>query len=175
MTPDPSPAPLILTLTLDAAAQHWFDALRREHFPAGRTQVGAHVTMFHALPGVRERSVVREVAAVCRLCGPLTAQVSGLRFLGRGVAFGLDIPGAARLRQALATAFARELTPQDQAAWKPHVTVQNKVDPAHARQTQAILATLVWPATIQATGIAVWRYKGGPWEALCGFDFDPDN
>ena len=94
MPPDPDPAPLILTLLLDDASQRWFDGLRRRYFPAGRTQVGAHVTMFHALPGVRERAVLREVAGACRLSGPMRVAVSGLRFLGRGVAFGLHAPAA---------------------------------------------------------------------------------
>ena len=173
MPPDPPAAPLILTLLLDDASQRWFDGLRRRYFPTGRTQVGAHVTMFHALPGARERAVLREVAEACRLSGPMPVGVSGLRFLGRGVAFALQAPAAQPIRAGLAAAFARELTAQDSQAWRPHVTIQNKVDAAEARRTQAALEALDWPEDVQATGIGVWRYKGGPWESLCAFSFDP--
>ncbi len=174
MQPDPSPEPLILTLTLDAAAQQWFDALRRTYFPAGRTQVGAHVTMFHALPGARMRAVLRETAAACRATLPLPVGISALRFLGTGVAFALHAPQAEALRAGIAAAFTRDLTRQDAQSWRPHVTIQNKVAAEEARRTQAILQDLDWPEAVTATGIAIWRYKGGPWEHAGAFRFDPN-
>ena len=167
----PDPAPLILTLLLDERAQSWFDALRRRYFPADRVQVGAHVTLFHALPGALEPDVVREVADACRLASALPVHVAGLRFLGRGVAFTLQVPGAAALRGRLRAAFAHTLTAQDAASWSPHVTKQNKVPAHEARRTQAELAALAWPDGVQATGIAVWRYRGGPWEQVRAIAF----
>ncbi len=162
----PDPAPLILTLLLDAPAQAWFDGMRGRYFPADRLQVGAHVTMFHALPGAREPEVVRAVEAACRKAAPCDVEVSGLRFLGRGVAFSLRSAGAERVRAELRAAFADGLTRQDAAAWSPHVTVQNKVAAEVARQTQAALAGLAWPVEVRGVGVGVWRYLGGPWGHL---------
>ena len=51
-------APLIVTLKLDDAAQTYFNALRRQHFPPAINYLGAHLTLFHHLPGA-------EVDAVC--------------------------------------------------------------------------------------------------------------
>ena len=160
----PDPAPLILTLLLDEPAQSWFGALRRQYFPADRLQVGAHVTMFHALPGALEPRVVQAVADVCKATPAMSVEVTGLRFLGRGVAFTLRAPGALPVRAQLRADFAHALTGQDAATWSPHVTVQNKVAAQEARRTQAALAALAWPQGMQATGVAVWRYLGGPWE-----------
>jgi hypothetical protein len=46
--------PLVITVALDADAQERFDAARTRWFPPGRTEVGAHLTMFHAVPGEQE-------------------------------------------------------------------------------------------------------------------------
>ena len=62
-------APFILTLTLDPQAQARFDALRARHFPADRLFVGAHVTLFHALPRDVGLEVIQQ-AAVASDCFP---------------------------------------------------------------------------------------------------------
>ncbi len=167
----PDPPPLILTLLLDEPAQFWFDALRRRYFPADRLQVGAHVTMFHALPGGLEPAVVHAVTDACAEAGAMAVDIAGLRFLGRGVAFSLRAPEAVALRARLRAGFAHALTAQDAATWSPHVTIQNKVSPDEARRTQAALADLAWPERVQATGVAVWRYLGGPWEQIQAVPF----
>ncbi len=160
------PDPLILTLLLDDVSQDWFDQLRRRHFPPERLQVGAHVTLFHALPGAHAADIVASVAAECSQARPSAVRVSGLRFLGRGVAYALDARDAAGIRRRLARRHAQLLGAQDRAAWSAHVTIQNKVTPEVARATQAALTGLAWPEPITAAGVAVWRYRGGPWEAV---------
>lgn len=153
-----------MTLRLDAASQAWFDAARAQYFPPERLQVGAHVTLFHALEGAREADVVARVAAVSGQAAPFAVEVAGLRFLGRGVAFGLRAPGAEAVRQTIAQGFA--LTRQDASPYQPHVTIQNKVAPEEAHRTQAALAQMAWPVGITAIGVDVWRYLGGPWHHL---------
>ena len=167
---DPPPPPLIVTLTLDAAAQAWFDDCRITYFPTDRLVVGAHVTLFHALPGMMEPRVAALLAELCATVAPFPVTVTGLRFLGRGVAYALSATPAVALRGKIATAFAGDLTPQDACAWSPHVTVQNKVAPTLARQTMALLQSRV-PSPITAAGLALWRYRGGPWEAVMSAQF----
>ena len=167
----PDSAPLILTLLLDGQSQDWFDGLRRRYFPADRVQVGAHVTMFHALPGGLEPRVVAAVRAACAGVGAVEVEVSGLRFLGRGVAFALRSPGAAAVRGVLRAEFAEVLTAQDRADWSPHVTIQNKVSGQVARETEAVLGGLAWPMGVRGVGVGVWRYLGGPWERVCAVSF----
>ena len=98
-------APLILTLGLDAEATARFDALRTAHFPPDRLVVGAHLTLFHALPGEREAEVAGVVRAAAAQAGPLHLVCDRVLRLGRGVALHVDGPGLAELRAAVAAPF----------------------------------------------------------------------
>jgi len=153
---------VILTLLLDERSQGYFDGLRRAHFPPERLVVGAHVTLFHALPDGAEAlvdGVLRE-----RAPEPSPVAVIGVRSLGRGVAFTLDAPGVAPVRAALAEAFSPVLGRQDRQPWRPHVTVQNKVTPAAAAALLAQLSVSFVPFEARAEGLVLWHYRGGPWE-----------
>jgi 2'-5' RNA ligase len=160
-----TPAPLVLTLQLDPLAQERFDALRRAHFPPARNHLAAHVTLFHALPGEHEEQVRADVAQVAR-SRPYDVDVVRVRSLGRGVAYDLRSPELAAQRDELARRWAPWLTPQDARPHGPHVTVQNKVAPAVARALLAQLQAGFAPHAVRATGLALWRYLGGPWEPL---------
>ena len=152
---------LILTLALDEASQARFDALRRAHFPPDRLHVGAHVTLFHALPDAR--AVRDDVRAAAQVPG-FAVRVARLRSLGRGVAYVLESEQLTALRRDLAHGWDRLLTPQDRRPHAPHVTVQNKVPPARARGLLAELSAGFLPSEWAATALALWRYLGGPWE-----------
>jgi 2'-5' RNA ligase len=165
------PDPLILTLAMDEAASARFDAERRAHFPPALNRIPAHVTLFHHLPGEEERGIVETIAALVRAQAPPDVAVTGLRFTGRGVAYILDAPAVAALRGRLAQAFAPWLTPQDRQGFRPHVTIQNKVAPETARALRARLQEAFVPFRFAATGLLLWRYLGGPWEARGRFAF----
>ena len=169
--PLPDPAPLILTLALDAESQAYFDELRRRHFPPKINYLAAHVTLFHHLPGADEAAITAQLAALCRAQGPLAVQVAGLRALGRGVAFALENAELRALHRRLQTAWAARLTPQDQQKLQPHVTVQNKVEAAAARQLLADLQADFQPFVATGTGLALWAYRGGPWERRATLPF----
>lgn len=157
--------PLIVTLALDSASQAAFDALREAHFPPERNHLQAHVTLFHALPGEHEDAVRHDLADVADRPS-YAVRVSGLRSLGRGVAYVLESEQLAATRQELARRWAPWLTPQDRQRHAPHVTVQNKVAPEAARALLAELSAGFRPYDVRGTGLALWRYVGGPWEPL---------
>jgi 2'-5' RNA ligase len=165
------PAPLILTLALDPAAFAYFDARRRRHFPPERNLIPAHLTLFHALPGAEAATILRDLDEACARRPPLTLSVTGLRSLGRGVAYRIESPDLAALRRDLAARWSAWLTPQDRQPHQPHVTVQNKVDPAAARATLAELAAAFAPFGATGSGLDLWRYRGGPWEAVAHVAF----
>jgi hypothetical protein len=166
------PAPLILTLALNRPAHKRFDALRRRHFPPERNVLAAHVTAFHALPADRLDQVVGDVRASAP-AGPVAVTVTGLRFLGRGVAYELSAPAAEEVRAHLAGRWHPWLTGQDRQRWRPHVTVQNKVAPDVARALLAELSAEVGPHDVVARGWELYRYRGGPWEHVLGIPFAP--
>ena len=167
----PDAAPLIITLALDDAAQTYFDALRQRHFPPRINYLAAHLTLFHHLPGTERAAVHEQLRAIGRRQSPLALPVTGLRSLGRGVAFTLENEDLRALHRQLQAAFAAHLTPQDQQRLQPHVTVQNKVDPTVARQLLAELQTDFGPFGAVGTGLHLWAYRGGPWEKLAEFPF----
>ena len=71
-----------------------------------------------------------------------------------------------RQRARIADAFTGLLTPQDQAGWRPHVTVQNKVAPGEAKALLAELSRGFVARPVSIIGLAAWWYRGGPWEPL---------
>jgi 2'-5' RNA ligase len=164
-------APLILTALFEPAAQARFEALRRAHYPPELNRVPAHLTLFHALPGAWQDDIEHHLAERCWQLDPLPAQLAGLHFTGHGVAIAIDCPRLMSLQAELAAAWRVALTPQDRQRFAPHVTLQNKVSPERARRSQAALATLIGKTAVSIEGLALWRYRGGPWEALGRFPF----
>lgn len=165
------PAPLILTLGLEAGDQARFDRLREAHFPPERNFIAAHVTLFHHLPAGSLASIVATLEEIARATAPFAAEVTGVRSLGRGVAYTLGSPALSGLRSTLASTWSGVLTAQDRQGFRPHVTVQNKVEPAQARALLQALSAGFVPFAVRATGLLLWRYRGGPWEAAGAFGF----
>ncbi len=121
--------------------------------------------MFHHLPPSAAEEVRRRLSAEMREPAP-KARLAPPYSLGRGVAYRIDSPGLEAIRARFADAFAGLLTPQDQAGWRPHVTVQNKVAPAAAKALLAELSRDFAPRPLAITGLASWWYRGGPWAPL---------
>ena len=105
-----------MTALFGKADAAWFDALRREHYPPERNHVPAHLTMFHHLAPALETELKRRLAQETRGIAPPPARLAGLVSLGQGVAFRIESPGLADIRDRLADAFATMLMPQDKAA-----------------------------------------------------------
>ena len=163
--PTGTKAPLVVTLALPDAVQDELDALRRRWFPPGRTAVGAHLTLFHAVPGELKGRVRADLAEVAGR-GPIAVRLSGVISLGRGAAYAAESPDLARRHDELQRAWWPHLTRQDQQRLRAHITLQNKVDPAVARRTVEELRAGFDPSEIEAPGFDLWRYDGGPWTHL---------
>ncbi|WP_294171483.1 2'-5' RNA ligase family protein [uncultured Sphingomonas sp.] len=161
---------LIVTAELGARDFAWLDGERRAYFPPERNQLSAHLTMFHALPPSAEGEVRRELA---RHVGgaPPRATVAGLMNLGRGVAYRIVSDELEAIRGSLADHFQGLLTAQDGQGWRPHVTVQNKVEAAEAKALLRSLEAAFRPRPLGISGLGLHRYLGGPWEALGRWSF----
>lgn len=157
-------APIVLTLKMEPAAFARFDSLRRLHFPPDRNLVPAHVTLFHHLPGTRIAELRDDLKRVCRDQGPISVAVTGVKSMGRGVAYLLRSDALEEMRDRLADLWADWLIPQDREGFRPHVTVQNKVAPRVATELHRVLAAEFRPTTFTADGLLLWRYRDGPWE-----------
>ena len=147
-------APLIVSLLLGEETQARFEAERAALFPEGRTVVGAHVTLFHALPSGLRDDVATALAEAAS--GPaLTVRVQEVYSLGGGVAYRLACPALARLHAQWQARWQTHLTRQDAQPLRLHVTVQNKVTGA-ARRTLVDLRDGFEPWTTPG-----WRWSCG--------------
>jgi 2'-5' RNA ligase len=164
-------APIVLTLELDSKSQLFFDALRQQHFPKGRSFLAVHLVLFHHLPGGNYDAIRAQMATAAAAEAPLPIAVTGVRFLGRGVAYTLENQRLRALHKRLQKQWHGELTPQDQQKLNPHITVQNKVDEAVARELHRELAEQFQLFDATGTGLQLWAYRGGPWEPLEMFPF----
>lgn len=171
MTGQGDNAPLIVTALLPKDLAAWATGLRRAHFPPERNYLDAHVTLFHAIPPQCEDEVQDLFRRIAADIAPVEARLDRVMSLGRGTAFAIDSEGMLRLRHRIAEHFHGMLTAQDQHKPRLHVTVQNKVAPAEARALQAQLETDFTPRPFAFRGLGLYRYRGGPWEAVREFAF----
>lgn len=162
--------PIIVTATFGADDHAWLEGMRRAHFPPDRNQVPVHLTLFHHLPPMLDAELRDRLAMFAQ--GPAPhALLTGIMDLGRGTAFRVASKELEAMRADLAAAFRGMLTPQDQAGWRPHITVQNKVERADAIALQKELQLGDFPRPLTIRGLASWRYKGGPWEPIRAYPF----
>lgn len=163
---------LIVTLQMDPASAAALTALRSAHFPPSRNWLGAHITLFHALPIAELPRVRLDLAELAQETAPFSLHVERVQFLGAGVAYAMAATEALRLRASLAARWAALLGAQDRQWRGPlHVTVQNKVRPEQARALHAELARDFVSWRVGATGFGLWYYVGGPWERVSDFPF----
>ncbi len=163
-------APIIVTALIGGPDFTALDTLRRQHFPPERNHLRAHLTMFHHLPPSCEAELLQLLKDEARGNDP-QARLSGLINLGGGVAFRVNSPDLEDIRARIAERFAPMLMPQDRNPWRAHVTVQNKVKAPEARALFEQLSADFKPRPLALSGLAAWRYLGGPWELIAGYAF----
>ncbi|SFF85072.1 2'-5' RNA ligase superfamily protein [Pontibacter chinhatensis] len=163
--------PLILTLQLDAESSLFFNKQRRLYFPKERNFLEAHLTLFHHLPPQHREEIEQEITALCQKQESILLQVAEVRLIGRGVAYKLESEVLQRLHRHLQLKWQPWLTPQDRQKLWPHVTVQNKVTPAQAKELHQHLSATFAPFTATGVGLQLWAYQGGPWQWLGSYPF----
>jgi hypothetical protein len=144
--------------------------MRGSHFPRERNRVPAHLTLFHQLPPGIEGELGRRLATYGAAPAP-RAWVAGIMDLGSGTAFRVESEELDDIRADLAAALHGLLSVQDRAPWRPHVTIQNKVERQEAKALQAHLRATFEPRSLAIRGLASWRYLGGPWEPIRSYSF----
>lgn len=165
------PQPLILTLKLDEETQEYFNHLRQKHFPPERNYLDAHLTMFHHLPGEELINICNTLEEISAEFSPFEIKFPNWRFLGKGVAADVEAKELLDLRKELAATWQDRLTRQDSQKFKPHITIQNKVEPEIAKRLFEEFSANEKPAEGCGKGLQLWNYLGGPWELESEFLF----
>lgn len=158
-------APIIVTAIFGDGDNGWLQEMRRTHYPPERNQVPAHLTLFHHLPPSVEGELSRRLATYASTPPP-RATIAAISDLGGGTALRVDSEELEDIRYDLREAFYGLLTPQDSAPWRPHITIQNKVERVEARRLQETLRAAFEPQPLSIRGLASWRYLNGPWEPI---------
>jgi hypothetical protein len=162
--------PIVVTALFGPGDDGWLQQMRRDHYPPERNRVPAHLTLFRQLPPSVEGELSRRLAAAAA-APPPRARLAGVIDLGEGTALRVESEALEDIRNDLAEALHGLLTPQDMAPWRPHVTVQNKVEPREARRLQQRLRATFSPRPLEIRALASWRYLGGQWEKIRDFPF----
>ena len=165
-----SAAPIIVTATMGAADQRWADALRQTHYPAERNCLPAHITLFHHLPPSAHGALRAQLREHARSPTP-DAQLVRPYSLGGGVALLVRSDAIMAMRTSLAEYFHGQLLPQDQAAVRLHITIQNKVSAQRAHGALALISQTFVARPLAITGLAMWHYCNGPWSKIADFPF----
>jgi 2'-5' RNA ligase len=155
-------APIVVTALFGDGDNGWLQELRRAHYPAERNRVPAHLTLFHQLPPSAEAELAHRLAAATA-APPPRAEIAGVVDLGEGTALRVDSEALEDIRAELAEALHGLLSVQDRAPWRPHVTIQNKVDAKAARRLQEQLRATLPRRPFAIRGLATWHYLNGPW------------
>jgi hypothetical protein len=121
--------------------------------------------LFRQLPPSLEAELGHRLAAATA-APPPRAMIAGIIDLGEGTALRVESEALAAIREALADAFQGLLTPQDLTPFRPHVTIQNKVEARDAKRLQQQLRATFAPRPLAIRALVSWRYLDGPWEPL---------
>lgn len=162
---------LIVTAELPPDLHRWATRLRSTHYPPERNVLEAHVTLFHALPPGAEAELSGRLAGMTAEYAPVAALLDGIMSLGGGTALRLVSPGMLMLRRQLAEELHGLLSAQDQAEPRLHITIQNKVSNRVAKELQMALMAQIEPREFRFTGLAMHRYRGGPWDLVRRWPF----
>ncbi len=164
-------APIIITALMGDTDFAWANRLRREYFPPERNFLDAHITLFHHLPSMQLPEIKGRVKDMVKTYACPDARLSDVMHLGRGVAYRIECEGLANMRDELAEYFTGLLTPQDQAKPRLHITVQNKVAPPISKALYEKLSGEFEPRPFVIKGLALYYYRGGPWEEIGTYPF----
>lgn len=163
-------APLLITAELPGEDLAWADALRREHYPADRNRLRAHVTLFHALPPSAEGEVRRLLGELAKQVAP-AARITGIWNMGKGTAFDVESPGMIELHTLMQERFAGIMTVQDDRKLRLHITVQNKVSYEEARELQKELKVSFKPREFRFRGFGLYAWEEGLWRPIAEYPF----
>jgi len=166
-TPQSMEDPIVVTLNLEGCGWGFYlEQQRAMHYPPERNRVPIHITMFHQLPGEELPRIAEQAAGICRNRAAFSVNVTGLRNLGRGVAFLVQSAELLLFHAELSRIWNAHLIPQDRERFQPHITIQNKATPAEARTLLASMQATFEPFQMEAAGMDFWYYRGGPWEHI---------
>lgn len=169
----------VLTLLTDNGHQKRMTALRNKYFPRKLNKLGAHLTLFHALPESKlESTIIPTIKQVVSERQPFSVNAARPFRMKKGIAISVprDQGGeqAKEVHSALLGAWEGEgwLSEQDSGGMRAHYTIMNKVDEEEevARAMEEVAGS--WKGDKgTVVGLGLWRYEKGFWKWVEAFEF----
>ena len=169
----------VLTLLTDDAHQKRLTALRKEYFPPKLNKLGAHLTLFHALPESKlESTIIPTIKQVAAEWQPFGVNAAKPFRMKRGIA--ISVPKnqggdlARKVHGALLGAWEGEgwLSEQDAGGMRAHYTIMNKVDDEGDVVDAMEKLSASWKGDRgTVVGLGLWRYEKGYWKWVEAFKF----
>ena len=165
----------VLTLRTNREFHERINDLRKQYFPAQLNKIGAHITLFHALPGSQLGPIISDILEIANTQQGFEIQTIRPLKMSHGVALDANNQDAHRLWDTLVRkwgpAGADFLSKQDQQ-FKAHYTIQNKVEKDVAEKTWEEARAQFKSDEGRAVGFTLYKYmKGGHWRYQRTFDF----
>ena len=165
----------VLTLRTDHAFHQRINDLRKQYFPPRLNKIGAHITLFHALPGSQLESILTDISAVTHKHSPFPVSTHEPMRMSHGVALSAKNAKANEVfndfKQRWGPADADFLSKQDQS-FRAHYTIQNKAEKEVADKSWEEVRNNFKRDHGQAIGLTLYQYmKGGRWKFKSHFDF----
>ena len=165
----------MLTLRTDRDFHQRINALRKQYFPPQRNRIGAHITLFHALPSSHLQAIASDLQSTACSNMPFTIQTQEPLRLSHGVALNATHKQADEifntLKQKWGPAGANFLSKQDHR-FKAHYTIQNKAERDVAQSTWEKVREGFKRDEGRAIGLTLYKYlRGGYWKFQRHFDF----
>ena len=165
----------VLTLRTDPEFHKRIENLRKLYFPPQLNKIGAHITLFHALPGSKLDTITSDLLAFTPLRTPFPIRTLEPTKLAYGVALNAKSREADGIFGALKEKWGPTggdfLSKQDQH-FKAHYTIQNKATKEVALATWEEVKDGFRSDEGTAIGLTLYQYlKGGRWKFQRHFDF----
>jgi len=169
----------VLTLLTDDAHQKRMTALRKNYFPPKLNKLGAHLTLFHALPESKlESTIIPTIKRVSAEWQPFSVNAAKPFRMKKGIA--ISVPKnqggdlAQKVHGALLGAWEGEgwLSEQDAGGMRAHYTIMNKVDDEGEVADAMEEVSGSWKGDRgTVVGLGLWRYERGYWKWVEAFEF----
>ncbi|KAI8957691.1 hypothetical protein F5Y11DRAFT_73720 [Daldinia sp. FL1419] len=167
----------VITLQTDTVHHQAMCALRERYYPPLLLRVGAHISLFRALPGFTLPSLRADIMSAVARISPFEIRAVGPPIrMGRG---GVAVPVSGlepveSLVKELQEKWHDVLSRQDLGAFRGHYTLMNKVDdPEAVTRCLGDLHREFEPQGCpgRALGLSLWRYDHGWWRHQMNFPF----
>lgn len=169
----------VLTLLTDDAHQKRMTALRKKYFPPKLNKLGAHLTLFHALPESKlESTIIPTIKHVAAEWQPFSVNAAKPFRMKKGIA--ISVPKnqggdlAQKVHGVLLGAWEGEgwLSEQDAGRMRAHYTIMNKVDDEAEVADAMEEVSGSWKGDRgTVVGLGLWRYEKGYWKWVEAFEF----